>query len=203
MADFIPSTDPELIPWLTNLKTKITGYVAALNITPARAAQIIAWCDALIAAINTVAQKKNEWLAASADKQTQMTTSIGGLRGEIAKWKTDAGMTDAISTDLDIVGGTVAFNPDTYKQKLTAQVIGDHVQLKFPIGATDGAIINWRIKGQVAWKFLSRDTNSPYNDHTPLATPGVPEVREYQAFGVLNDEQIGQPSDIVSVTFGG
>ena len=30
-----------------------------------------------------------------------------------------------------------------------------------------------------------------------------PETREYQAFGVLSDEQIGQPSDIVSVTFGG
>ena len=36
-----------------------------------------------------------------------------------------------------------------------------------------------------------------------IATAGVPEVRECQAFGVLNDEQIGQPSDIVSVTFGG
>jgi hypothetical protein len=53
------------------------------------------------------------------------------------------------------------------------------------------------------WKFLSRDTNSPYNDHTPLTTPGVPEVREYQAYGVLNDVQIGLASDIVSVTFGG
>jgi len=29
------------------------------------------------------------------------------------------------------------------------------------------------------------------------------EVREYQAFGVLNDEQIGQGSDIVTVTFAG
>jgi len=145
--------------------------------------------------VAALAKAEEEWLAASADKQTQMTTSVGGLRGEIAKWKTDAGMTDTISTDLDIVGGGAAFNPDTYKQKLTAQVIGDHVQLKFPIGATDGINLYWRIKGQTAWKFLSRDTNSPYNDHTPLATPGVPEVREYQAFGVLNDEQIGQPSD--------
>ena len=47
------------------------------------------------------------------------------------------------------------------------------------------------------------DTHSPYDDHTPLAVPGVAEVREYQAFGVLHDQQIGQASDIVSVTFGG
>lgn len=41
------------------------------------------------------------------------------------------------------------------------------------------------------------------DDHNPLALPGTPERREYQACDVLNDAQIGQPSDIVSVTFGG
>jgi hypothetical protein len=38
---------------------------------------------------------------------------------------------------------------------------------------------------------------------TALAVAGQSEVRKYQAFGVLADEQIGQPSDIVSVTFAG
>jgi hypothetical protein len=56
---------------------------------------------------------------------------------------------------------------------------------------------------KIIWLTNLRDTNSPYNDHTPLTTPGVPEVREYQAYGVLNDVQTGQPSDIVSATFGG
>jgi hypothetical protein len=55
----------------------------------------------------------------------------------------------------------------------------------------------------MGWKFVSRDTNSPYDDHTPLAVPGVAEVREYQAFGILGDEQIGLPCDIITVTFAG
>jgi hypothetical protein len=59
------------------------------------------------------------------------------------------------------------------------------------------------LKGQAEWKFVARDTNSPYDDHTPLAVPGAAEVREYQAFGVLNDEQIGVASDIVVVNFAG
>jgi hypothetical protein len=45
--------------------------------------------------------------------------------------------------------------------------------------------------------------NFPNDDHAPLAVAGTPAVREYQAYGVLNDQQISQPSDIVSVTFGG
>ena len=60
-----------------------------------------------------------------------------------------------------------------------------------------------RKKGESAWAFLSRDTNSPYDDHHPLTTAGVPEAREHIAYGVVNDVQIGQPSDIASVTFGG
>lgn len=67
----------------------------------------------------------------------------------------------------------------------------------------DGLKFYWRLKGQTVWKPLSFDTNSPYDDYTPPVTPGVPEAREYQGFGVIADVQIGQPSDIVSVTFGG
>jgi hypothetical protein len=105
MADYIPNTDDALITWLVNLKTKITSYVATLGITPARATQIIAWCDALIAAIQNAGQKKNDWLAATAAKQTQYDTSIGGLRAEIAQWKVNPAVTGAIIADLQITGG--------------------------------------------------------------------------------------------------
>ena len=43
----------------------------------------------------------------------------------------------------------------------------------------------------------------PFDDQTPLKTSGVPEVREYTAQGVIGDDEVGQPSDIVSVTFAG
>ena len=78
-----------------------------------------------------------------------------------------------------------------------------HVRLKFTKGSSDGVNLYTRLRGQSAWTFLARDTNSPYDDHRPLTAPGVPETREYQAYGVLKDDQIGQPSTIVSVTFGG
>lgn len=117
--------------------------------------------------------------------------------------KANPNMTDATAADLKLVGTGSAFNPDTFKTKITATVMGDHVRLTFVKGETDGVNFYLRKQGETVWKFLSRDTNSPYNDHTPLTTPGVPEVREYQAYGVLNDVQIGLASDIVTVTFGG
>ena len=203
MPDYIPPADDAKIIWLTNLKTKIAGYATALNITSGRVTQIIAWCNDLIAAINAAAQAKRDWLSASAAQGTQEHTSLAGIRGEVALWKPQPGMDAATEADLKIVGTTSAFDPNTFKTKITAQVIGDHVRLTFVKSQTDGVNFYWRKQGETVWKFLSRDTNSPYNDHTALTTPGVPEVREYIAYGVLNDQQIGQPSDIASATFGG
>jgi|SRR5665213_2360544 len=203
MPDYIPNTDDALVIWFANLKAKLPNYIATLGITPARATQITTWCDALTAAIQNVAQQKNDWLAASAAKQAQDAASIGGLRGEVNQWKANPAMTTSISADLQIAGTGGGFDSNTYQASLAAQAFSGYVRLKFKKGQTDGVVIYSRKQGETVWKFLSRDTNSPYDDHNPLAAAGVPEVREYQAFGVLNDQQIGQPSDIVSVTFAG
>lgn len=203
MPDFIPSADPEKIIWLTNLKTKIAGYATTLGLSTGRVTQIVTWCDDLIAKINATAQAKRDWISAAAAQGTQEKTSLAGLRGEIAQWKPNPAMTDAIAADLKIVSTGSALNPDTFKAEITAEVISGHVRIKFKKGQTDGIALYCRLKGQNAWRFVSRDTNSPYDDYTALAVAGTPEVREYQAYGVLNDQQIGQPSDIVTVTFGG
>ena len=203
MADYVPTSDGGLKKWVGNIKTNVPDLVTELEITPARLTKITGWCDSLLTAMTAAEQAKNDWLAASQTKQNQTNTSLTGLRGEIAKWKVADGMTDAIAAELQIVGGGTPFNPETYQAQITAQVFSGYVRFKFTKLGVDGINLYTRIKGTMGWKFVSRDTNSPYDDHTPLAVAGQSEVREYQAFGVLNDQQIGLPSDIVTVTFAG
>jgi hypothetical protein len=203
MADFVPSADGDLEKWLANLKTNVPDQVIPLEITPTRLTKITGWCDSLTDAMDAAEQARIAWITASQAKQTQMNISLTGLRGEIAKWKVTDGMTDAIAAELQIVGGGTPFNPETYQPQVTAQVFSGYVRFKFKKLGADGINLYYRIKGTMGWKFVSRDTNSPYDDHTPLAVPGVAEVREYQAFGILGDEQIGQPCDIITVTFAG
>jgi hypothetical protein len=203
MADFVPNTDGELRPWLLGLKKNVPDLVTELEITPARLTKITGWCDAQLGAMDNADQAKTAWLTASQNKQTQTATNIAGLRGEIAKWKVADGMTDAIAAQLKIVGGSTPFNPETYQPQITADVFSGYVRFKFKKLGAGGINLYTRIKGTMGWKFVSRDTNSPYDDHTPLAVAGVSEVREYQAFGILNDEQIGLPCDILTVTFAG
>ncbi len=203
MSDFVPGNDGDLKKWLTNIKTNVPDLVTELEITPARLATITGWCDSLLAAMDAAEQAKIAWLTASQTKQTQSATSLTGLRGEVAKWKVADGMTDAIAAELEITGGGTPFNPETYKPQFTADVFSGYVRFKFKKLGAGGIILNTRIKGTMGWKFVSRDSNSPYDDHTPLAVAGQSEVREYQAFGILGDEQIGLPSDIVTVVFAG
>ena len=203
MADFVPGKDGDLRKWLANLKTNVPKVVTELEITPERLTLITGWCDALLAAMVAAEQAKIAYITAMQNKQTQSATSLTGLRGEVAKWKVADGMTDAIAAELQIVGGGTPFNPETYKPQITADVFSGYVRFKFKKLGAGGIILNTRIKGTMGWKFVSRDTNSPYDDHTPLAVAGQSEVREYQAFGILGDDQIGLPSDIVTVVFAG
>ncbi len=200
----IPSADDARIIWLADLRDSMDTYSAALGITAARVTQIKAWSNDLTDEINATNTAKRAWLAVAATKATKETASLGGLRGEIAQWKPNPYMTLTIEAVLKIVGTTSEFNPSIYKAEISkVEVIVDHVQIKFRKGSTDGVNLYSRLKGRRAWKFVWRDTNSPYDGYSELSVPGAAEVREYQAYGVLNDQQIGQPSDIVTVTFGG
>jgi hypothetical protein len=150
-----------------------------------------------------VNQKKADLASYVATKDTQAKVSLTGLRSYIAQWKVNPSMTPAIAAELQITGSSTPFNPDAYQASITAEAFSGYVRIKFKKGQTQGINLFSRLKGQSAWKFVSRDTNSPYDDHTPLAVAGQSEMREYQAFGMLHDQQIGLGSDIVSVTVAG
>ena len=203
MSDFVPNSEGELRKWLANLKTETPKVATALEITPTRLTKITGWCNDATAAMDAADAAKHAALTASKAKKTQLNTSLTGLRGEVAKWKTEDGMTDAIAAELQINGTTTPFDPESYKPQFTAEAFSGYVRIKFTKSGADGINLYVRLKGTTGWKFVSRDTNSPYDDDTPLAVAGQSEVREYQAFGLWGDDQIGIPSDIVSVTFAG
>ena len=83
------------------------------------------------------------------------------------------------------------------------RIIGGEIRLDFKKRGVDGMHVYCRRKGQTSWTFLALDTSSPYIDGHPLAQAGVPEVREYMLRGVINNEEIGLDSDIMSITWAG
>ena len=206
MADFIPQDNDDLITWATNLKTKVDTFGPTLGMT---AGQITAYKAVLQGVIDKAlaikAAKTALAGAVAAMKTTKQTdlSKTGPVRTTIGQWKTGGLLTDAMAEEMDVVGSPDTFDPNTYKAATTGEAHPGFVRIKFKKLGVDGLNIYVRLKGQTTWKKLSFDSNSPYDDHTELAVAGTPEVREYRAIGVVADEEIGQPSDIVSVTFAG
>jgi hypothetical protein len=132
-----------------------------------------------------------------------LKTGLATLRAQANRWKTEPGYTPALGAALQIIGGTDTTDPQSLQPELTAAVQSGHVVLRFKKWGADAVNIYKRKAGETEWKFLARDTNSPYDDYAPLDKPGVPENWEYQALALVGDDEAGQPSATVRVTFGG
>jgi len=56
----------------------------------------------------------------------------------------------------------------------------------------------------VQWKLIAvRNRKFPEYYEAPLTVPNTPEIREYMAIGVIDDEEIGQTSEIREVVYAG
>ncbi len=201
--DFIPRTESEQVIWANNFKTNLVTQGAAVGLTAAQITALGISSTNIITAVNNVETKRTGLNEAVAQKDVVKKNEFKSIREAVAKIKTNAGYTTAIGQSLGIIGTTTGFDSDNYKAVITASNYAGFVRIKFTKNGVDGINIYNRQKGTSAWKFLARDTKSPYDDHIVLENEGKPEHWEYRAFGVIDDAEIGQPSDIVEIVFGG
>jgi hypothetical protein len=201
--DYIPRNDGDLLLWAQNYKTTIATAGVTLGLTPADISTEQALCEDLISSITQVQTAKAAAASVVKQKEDVIQTSGGALRNNIGRHKKATTYTATIGETLKIVGSTNSIDITNYKAKITVEKFAAFVHIKFTKQGADGINLYHRKKGEAQWRFLARDTKSPYDDHIVLATSGQPEHWEYRAFGVINDDEIGQASDIVEVVFGG
>jgi hypothetical protein len=56
---------------------------------------------------------------------------------------------------------------------------------------------------EAAFQKMAFDKVSPYIDNETLLVAGQPEKRDYYVVGVINDIETGEPSDSMTVLYGG
>lgn len=203
MPDYMPRKDGDKVEWYNNYNTKIPTRGPTVGLTAAEISAIQSQISGYLSQFNTMVQQRNTLQSTTATTRQMEKDLLISLRKQVSRLKTHSGYTQAIGEDLDVIGEAEPFDPTTFQPKMTTTVFPGKVRIDFVKGPTDGVNIYCRLKGQANFKFVARDTNSPYEDYTPLAQAGVAEVREYCARAVIEDQEIGQLCDIVSVTYGG
>jgi hypothetical protein len=198
-----PKTDGGQLIWYPNFKAKLPTYMNALGLSPQEVSDGVASCDAITDSILNDQNHRNEAAMALAEKKQTQKDEGAKITNLVARLKTSAGYTPAIGEDLGVIGGTIPFDPATYRPLLRGTTVFGGTRLSWVRGDAKVMKLFMRLKGQTEWKVLTISTSSFFDDRTPLAQPNVPEIREYMVCGCINDQEVGNPSDIVSAVFAG
>lgn len=200
--DYMPDSAQALVNWTTNYLAEIDAIATRIGWPPAQVTALKARLTTLKNAAQAVLDKQKDLESATGQLEQVKEIEVPEIRRDTNNLKSTRGFVDGDGRTLNVLTSGGEFDPDGYKPPLTAVSKPGRVELTAKKNGADAINLYSRIKGQAAFKLLAaKRSRFPFDDTTPPATPGQPEEREYQAIGVLGDDEIGQPSDIVSAIF--
>lgn len=202
--DFIPSKRAENKAWWKNIMDNGTVELAKISLAAPDIAAAVATATDQVTKMQATDDAEAALAAARTAERGTEKDNEAAIRLAIRNWKTNpAYPASGIEGSLKLKGPESGFNPVTFKSVLKLSIVGGQIRVDFTKEECDSVAVYCRLRGTSAWTKLGNDSRSPYYDTNPLANPNVPETREYMAMGVIDDVEIGVPSDIVSIVFGG
>lgn len=230
---YFPSRIADQITWLENFRNKLSGYATALGLTSGQVSAGVADARWLIYVMQSWLGAGRTWSLACTDAVAEAQSGDGSAlmvlpvftpptppTGVVAvntgaldrifalvqTIKDSSGCTEAIATDLGIIGGAQTA-PDftTLAPVFKVTKTSSGVNVAWGWGGY-GAFLDM-IEIQVdrndnkGFVFLANDTTPGYVDTTPQ--PSTPVKWKYRAIYRVGDDQVGQWSSEMSITVGG
>lgn len=218
---WLPTDDAGKRDWLNHFAGELPNHKAAVGVTDPEVAAVVA--DAAYFAYVLGAQQAygtaaQQWTAFKNKARNGTGTSMGALPAAptlgtapaavapgifkrtaslVARIKNHPGYTDAIGQALDIIGAEQVFEPNTLKPILKIELQAGRPAVLWTKGQADALEI-WVDRGTGTFVFLAIDTVPDYVDTFALPAPGATALWKYKAIYRINDEQVGQWSDVVS-----
>lgn len=230
---YYPSRAADQIVWLENFRNKLPGYKAALGLSDPQAAAGVADARALIYVLGSWLPAVRNYAPACTTAANDAMTGDGQsllvlpvftppalpsgvtmvnsgaldrIFALVATIKDSSGFTEAIGTDLGVIGaGTTAPDLNTVQPVLGAKVNGTRVDITWNWGGNAAHLDMLELcvdrgDGQ-GWRPLAHDTTPNYTDTAPF--PAVLTRWKYKAIYHVDDAPVGLWSAEVSVTVGG
>jgi hypothetical protein len=220
-SSFMPKDESGKRAWLTNFSAKLPTDGPTVGVTAAEITQTTAdnlyfgyVCDAH----NQHTQTTRDWTAykialggGTALGAMPTTPALGApppavppgifIRASAlaARIKKHPAYTEAIGQDLGIIGAEQVIDYNSLKPVLAVTLQAGHPNLGWKKQGTDGLELLVD-RGTGTFAFLAFDTVPDYLDTQPLPAPGTSAVWRYKAIYRVADEQVGQWSDIVSIS---
>ena len=206
---YYPPRQADQLVWLANFANKLPGSAAILGLTPAQVTAAVADCNWLLYVLQTWLPAVRNWAqsfttpALPAGVAAVIPGALNRIFALVQQIKDNNNCTDAIATNLGIVGGGQT-PPDltAVQPGLDTAISGNLVTVKWGWNGNSAyrdACEIWVDRGDGrGFNLLTIDTTPNYTDTQPF--PANPARWTYKAIYRLNDAQIGIWSLPVSVT---
>ena len=203
--DYVPQSYPNLLAWLIKQETELTSALTtAIGMPAEERTAYLASVTAVKTKVAEIVDLMDTLEEKTADFPMIRDTHFPEIRTTVKRTKTRPGCTPAIVAQLDWEGPSQNFDPNTARPDFAAEAQRGRVKITGKKPGFDAVNIYFRKKGDVQWKIIAvRKQKFPYYDESPLAVANTPEVREYMAIGVIDDDEAGQPSEIHEVVYAG
>jgi hypothetical protein len=205
MNDYIPRSYENQADWLKKQQDDLTPQLATtVSMSTTERDDFLGHVGILHSSAAEIVALMQQLEQKTADHEALLAQHLPAIRAGVKRAKTSAGCTPGIQEQLEWVGDETTFDPATARPTITVEAQRGRVKSMGKKPGFDAVNLYFRKKGEVQWKLIAvRRRKFPIFDEAPLAVAGVPEVREYMAIGVIDDEEIGQPSEIKEVVFVG
>ena len=220
---------PDQCDWLDNAILRMNEHAAVLGVVAADKSKFLDWCtmckDACTG-LSNAQTTENSWrqfrqdllygtnvdstpLARPVDNtvvsplfaEPLLPGAMARIRDFLQTLKRKQAWNAAIEADFRLTRlvSEVEVGPakPSAKAKPTAGAV---VECSWKRGPFDAIVIEWKLANGSTWNSLGTILGSRYTHTAPLAVAGQPEVRHYRFRYVLNNAQVGEWSDLLSVT---
>ena len=195
--DYIPTGKSDFSIWTLKFSKKVTKNVGKHGITDKMDADLKKLANDLVNGYT----REDELIEAKRKQvklsQINRAAAIDESRLIAQVIKNDPTYTNAVGVDFDIIGAEVIFDPKTFKPILTLRHVSNGVEVSFEKSETDGINLYRRVEGEEVWRYMARDTHSPYIDTKKMDDHAS---YEYMAWAVIKDKEIGLESDTAKIT---
>ena len=225
-AYYLPNFDIGKNAWLGNFAAKLPIHQTALGLSAGDVASVTAdaaFFNYVLTAQRQCANTSQQWTAYKNAARSGDDASLGAMPAApslgtapaavapgiftrvkelVARIKTQPGYTEAIGQDLGIIGAEQEIDLNLVKPVLNIVLQAGHPLVQWIKQGLDGVEIHVD-RGTGVFTHLAYDTQPDYLDTAPLPAPGQSAIWRYKAIYRLNDEQVGQWSNPVSIAVTG
>lgn len=201
--NYFPSNDSEFLTWFRNFLDKLkNNYAAELEVPGNVVSQLESDFNEAKSRLDELQAAKTKAQSATEAKNTAFGNIQNYMRDQVAIIKRHSKYTNTIGEDLGMIAPKPISKdniPPGTKPSFLPTVMLDRVRLDWTKSFFSGVAIYGRRGSEQNFTLLARDTKSPYDDARPLLTPEQPESREYRMHYLLDDDEVGEWSDVVKV----